>query len=318
MNDSELDELHAEYLAEFIGKSIYRRITKIVKSLLSKRDPYIYARGSSSAEGSSDAIQDFVLEVLISEGQIDYVFTVAKSIGDFDRLVRFQARRYLARTRVRTVVDNLIDRALDFLRTSNDFDVSTIGDREYFSYRAEASLESPLGPRVGLNRAVALAGAVPKLASGGDQRAPAVYSAERLETVLRILFANSPGPVGISELEDFFSKLLTAWKPSFLGLDGGVEIADHSLLPEEETLVMNLAPSLAADMTPEERAIYAFKYANLPDRELAAHLGISRQSLSPRKQRLFDRLATELADVSPGVQVAVLERLAAVISDGRS
>jgi hypothetical protein len=258
------------------------------------------------------------MDVLIGEGQLAYIFDTALTIDDFDRILQFQARRYLARTRVRTVVDNLIDRARGFLRAADDVDALTVGEREVFvSARSGRTRAGPVWERR-LNRAIALAAAVPKVSGEGDQRAPIVYSAEGLEQVLRILIETYSEPIGRTELDEFFSKLLTAWKPSFLGLDSGPEPEDRALLPEEEVIPMNLAASLAETMTSEECDIFAFKHGNLPDRELAAHLNISRQSLSPRKQQLFGRLVNELSGLSEPVQVAVLERLAALVAQKRS
>jgi hypothetical protein len=324
------DELHA-LLAEYhnpkvvIGELIYRRIQTVVKSLLSRRNPTIYARGLAGLDAVAEVSQDFAIDVLIEEGQLAYIFDVAVTIDDFDRLLYFQAGRYLARSRVRTVVDNLIDRAVRFLRNGDDIETLTIGKREVFvPKKPDAVQTAPDAERL-LNRAVALAAAVPKLSSDSDQRAPAVYSAEALEQVLRIFIETYSEPIGRTELDAFFSKLLTAWKPSFLGLDSALEPEDRALLPEEEVMareeeveIMNLAASLAESMTREERDIFAFKHGNLPDRELAAHLNISRQSLSPRKHQLFGRLANELRGLSDHVQVAVLEHLAAVVAEKRS
>ncbi len=136
--------------------------------------------------------------------------------------------------------------------------------------------------------------------------------------MLRILLETYGEPIGVTELDAFFSKLLTAWKPSFLGLDSGLEPTDHALLAEDVTLATDLAISLAESFTPQEREIFAFKYANLPDHELAAHLNLSRQSLSPRKLALFRRLADELGELADEVQAAVIERIAAVVARKRS
>jgi hypothetical protein len=134
MTADELDALRAEYSDPkiVIGELIYRRTQNVVRSLLSRRDPAVYARGLAGSDAAADVLQDFVIDVLIGEGQLDYVFTVALTIDDFDRLLRFQARRYLARTRVRTVVDNLIDRSLAVLRDADDIETFTIGNREVF------------------------------------------------------------------------------------------------------------------------------------------------------------------------------------------
>jgi hypothetical protein len=327
MTADDLQPLLAEYHNPkvVIGELIYRRIQTVVKSLLSQRDRAIYARGLAGSDAAADVAHDFAVHVLIEEGQLAYIFDVAVTIDEFDRLLYFHARRYLARSRVRTVVDNLIDRAIGFLRNADDIETLTVGKREVFAPKQTDTVQTASDSERLLNRAVALAAAVPKVSNDSDERAPVVYTAKALEQVLLILIETYSEPLGRTELDAFFSKLLTAWKPSFLGLDSAPEPEDRALLPEdevvareEEEMAMNLAASLAEAMTSEERDIFAFKHGNLPDRELAAHLTISRQSLSPRKHKLFERLADELSELSEHVKVAVLERLAAVVAQKRS
>ena len=323
MSDLELEAFQSEFANKVVDKLIYGRTTKIIKSLLSRRDPTIYAGTASAADGLSDVVQNFVIEVLIDEGQLDYIFTVATSADDFDRLLRFQGRRYLARTRVRTVVDNLIDRAVRLLRSEDDVQVTREGRGEFFVRRDTDGTPQTLDSGNCLNRAVALAAAVPKILGDGEDRAPIVYSSEGLGKVVGILLRTCAKPICIADLDDFFSKLLTAWKPSFLGLDSeAANLADKALRPEdevlareEEMLATNVATSLADEMNSEEQEIFAFKHANLADRVLAAHLGISRQSLHPRKQRLFGRIADQIGDLSPSTQIAVLEQLSSIIVD---
>jgi hypothetical protein len=297
----------------FIGERIYKRVCALVNRLLSRRNPETYMRNFHGPEARADVIQDFFTEVLIGEGQLAFVFGAVDDIDGFDRLIQFQARRYLAKTRVRTVVDNLLDRSVGLLRAAIDVEVSTVGDRELFSLGTTPRQLVTESDAL-LKRAIALARSVPKLAVRGDERAPAVYSGEALEQVVRILLVTYEEPVGRAELDTFFSRLLTGWKPSFLGLSAELDLPDEAVTPEDEVLATNLAETLAQTMTPEEQDIFLFKYANLPDRELATHLNISRQTLSPRKQELFNRLKDDLTEVSPAIQIAVLERLASVLT----
>lgn len=265
------------------------------------------------SDARADVIQGFFTEVLIGEGQLAFVFGSVDDIDGFDRLIQFQARRYLARTRVRTVVDNLLERAVSILRAAGDVEVCRLGDREFFSLRTAAG--RPVGDRDSwLKQAVALARLVPKLAAHGDERAPAVFSRDALEQVIRILLTVYDEPAGLSDLDAFFSRLLTGWRPSFLGLGSEVDPPDEALTPEDEVLATDLAEQYAKALTPEERKILVFKYANLPDRQLAAHLNISRQTLSPRKQELFTRLKDDLSEVPHEARVLVLERLASILT----
>src|SRR5688500_17677047 len=108
-----LEELYAEYSEaspsgdrRLIGSFIYGRVRALVERYLRRRDPRSYAQCAHDYRDSLDDVcHDFALEVLIGERQIDYIMSVAATIDDFDRLVQFQLRRFLARTRNRTVVD---------------------------------------------------------------------------------------------------------------------------------------------------------------------------------------------------------------------
>jgi hypothetical protein len=313
MTGDELARLRAEHEDKFVGDLIYKRVSVLVNRLLSRRNPETYMGNFHGSDARADVVQGFFTDVLIEESQLVYVFGAVDDIDGFDRLIQFQARRYLAKTRVRTVVDNLLERSVNFLRSAKNVEVSKFGDREFFSL-ATTSGQLALDKEACLSRAVAIARPIPKLASRGDERAPAVYSGEALEQVLSILLETCGEPVGLAELDGFFSSLLTGWKPSFLGLSAELDPPDAAVLPGDDVLARNLAGSLARTMTPEEREIFLFKYANLPDRELAAHLKVSRQTLSPRKQELFSRLKDDLTGVSTDVQIVVLEHLASVLA----
>jgi hypothetical protein len=316
--DSELDRLRAEHAAEVVGPVIYARVELVIGRLVANRDPVVYTGGLTDAGARADLVQAFFQDVLLGEDQLVYVFGVAGTIGDFERLIQWQARRYVAKQRRHTVVDNLLKRSVDLLRAAEDVEAIREGDRELFRLRNPAQPGIP-GEEDRLRRAIALAAAVPKIAGRGDERAPKIYSTETLGKVLRILLETYVDPVGRSELDIFFSTILTSWKPTILGLDEEQdERADEALTPEEEMLATTMATTLAESMTPEEKTIFQLKYSNVADREVADHLNMSRQSLAPRKQRLFERISEDIGSLSSYVQVAILKRLAATIIDAEA
>src|SRR5262249_39412435 len=101
------DQLTAEFHSELVGGLIYERVRELVDRLLRHRDPTIYARGAHDyRDGLEDVLNDFVIDVLIGERQIDYVMITVDDLDGFDKLIQRQLRRYLARTRTRTVIDN--------------------------------------------------------------------------------------------------------------------------------------------------------------------------------------------------------------------
>jgi hypothetical protein len=314
------DELAQEYRESLIGDAIYGRVRHSVEGLLRRRDPRIYAFGSHDyGDAAEDVLNQFVLDVLIGERQIAYVMTVASTLEDFDRLIGRQLRRYLARKRQRTVVDNLLDRVFE-MAADPPFELrGTQGvPRIALPGRQDGSDSDPRDADV--RRAVALASAVPKDRSDASERAPRVYDAERLAAVVGVYLSEVRTAASRSDLNDFFRLLLTPWLPRFLGEVEVESVTDPDLSPEEAALVADEATRMIEAMGVEERLIFLYKHANLPDRELAERLGLSRQSTAPRKAELLRKLAEQLSDVSQRLQAPVLSAVAArlVLEEGWS
>lgn len=313
-----LQDLQEEYERDLVGSLIYERTRNLIDRFLRHRDPRIYAGGAYDYRDSiEDVLNDFVLEVLIGERQIDYVMSVAEDLADYDRLVQRHIRRYLARTRNRTVVDNLIDRSIPILRSDPFSVVSEAGGSEGFGMADRDYSVTGVATDDELRRAAALSQAIPKVRSEATERAPKVYTAEHLAAVLRILVETVSGPIDRSELQKFFDLILTAWTPSFLDTDEGA-ISDVDEGPEEATLVNDTAQRILEEMSAEEMIIFQYKHANLPDRELAAHLGLSRQSTAPRKAALFARIEAEIADLEPRTRARVLYHVSLKIAENAS
>src|SRR4051794_16994893 len=107
-----LEDFRAEYITRTMGPLITERVRGLVDAMLRHRDPAIYARGAHDyRDGVDDVLHDFTIDVLLHEGQLAYIFDNAADVDGFDRLINYQLRRYLARTRQRTIVDNLLDRS---------------------------------------------------------------------------------------------------------------------------------------------------------------------------------------------------------------
>jgi hypothetical protein len=303
------DDFQREYARDLVGELIYARVRLLADRLLRRRDPLVYARGAHNhRDALGDVVNDFVVDVLIGERQVDYVMATARHLDDFDRLVRRQLRRYLARTRMRTVVDNLIDRSVSAMR-SPPFAAAGSGELERFALADEPGDPDTSVMEAQLRRAAALAQAVPKIPSEATERAPKIYDGEGLRRVLTVLCRAVTSPLSRQDLQTFFEDLLTAWAPSFLEPGEEQDSPAVDLTPSEQSVVNETAHELVATMTDEDRLIFQYKFANLPDREVAEALGLSRQSTAPRKQALFARLIEELADYERQLQTAVLARI---------
>src|SRR5260370_6664343 len=106
-----LVELREEYRSVRIGEKILEEVRQTVHQVCRRYDPQIYGGAASWDDAEGDLVQSVVLDLLIGEGQLDYLMATAVEIGDFQNLLKYQVRRYIARKRRRTVIDNVIDRA---------------------------------------------------------------------------------------------------------------------------------------------------------------------------------------------------------------
>lgn len=297
-----LEELRHEYETDLVGPGIYTRVTDLVERMLRTRDPAIYAGGVHDfRDALPDVTHDFVIDVLIKERQIDYVMSIAGDLGSFDRLVNRQLRRYLARTRVRTVIDNLMDRSMEILRETPFI---THGQGEGERFTLGSLTEGPPGQKE-MWRAIVLAQGVRKTPASAHKRAPRIFDTDSLTAVLSIFLAEATCLVSRRDLHDFFEYLLTPWLPTFLEEDAG-ERPGPMLAPDEEAVVKEVAEQLVEGMSTEDRLIFQFKFANVADKELASVLGMSRQSTAPRKKALYERISDKVSGLDPHLQHAVL------------
>jgi len=99
-----------------MGPLITERVQGLLDAMLRSRDPRIYARGAQDyRDGLDDVLHEFTIDVLLHEGQLGYALDTAADEHGFDRIINRQLRRYLARTRERSIVDNLLERSLRLL-----------------------------------------------------------------------------------------------------------------------------------------------------------------------------------------------------------
>ena len=310
-----LGDLRAEYLARTVGDQILSRVRTLLDQQLRRRDPIIYARGAYDyRDGLEDVLHDFVIDVLL-KGQLAYFFDTAQSLDEFDRLTNYQLRRYLAQTRERTIVDNLLDRSIAVLESDELIIVAGSGKGRTFALAGIDLLESPGGEQT-LRRAAAVAKeAVPRTFSNPDDRQPKVYSDASLRTLLRIYLGESQCRVGSAELQNLFEILLTPWLATVLGLDEAENPRLGELEADERVAVEETAVRIAERWEDEDAIVFRYKLSNTPDGELARRLGVSRPQGARKKRELFDQLQNDLIDLHPGLRVAVLQRLAA-ITDG--
>ena len=311
-----LENLRAENLACTIGDAIHDRIARLVEQQLRRRDPTIYARGSHDyRDALDDVVQDFILEILLNRGQLAYFLDTATTIDDFDALANRQIRRYLAQTRERTIVDNLIGRATAVLKDDELVTVSGAAGSPSFLLESVGATRSA-DREVALQLAAAVAKeSVPRVFSNPDDRLPKVYTDESLVTLLRVFLREAACEVHKTDLQRLFEVLLTPWLATVLGLDEAENPLLEALTPGEQVMVEETAVRITANWSEEDVLVFRYKLSNTRDDLLARRIGVSRPTAASRKQNLFDRLRDELEDVEPELRQPVIHHLAA-LTDG--
>lgn len=308
------DDIQAEYAAVKIGPLILVEARRAMESVTRRYDPNVYGRTANWADAIDDVVQQLVVDLLIGDGQLEYMMSVSRGLEDFRALMALQARRLLARTRTRTVVDNLIDRARVLLR-SDEFERHPEGkDRDTYA-RAGAEPRGPTEDELwGAARKAAL---VPRVGVGRSDRAPLVYADEDLKALLMGVASDLGCRFSLRDVDDILSLVLTDFLPSFLGSDEGVsEIRSPTLTAEEDVLVTQAVESVLKCLDCDQRTLLRDKLAGIADAEMAPARGISRPTLAARKHTVFAVLEVELRDLERALQVTMMDRLGLALVQG--
>jgi hypothetical protein len=314
-----IEELRAEYAGDVIGGLILQEVERVVHSLASRYPPEIYARAASWDDAEADVVQGFVLEVLIGEHQLDYVMATALTLEDFRKLLAFQARRYLVRSRQRTIIDNLLDRAKPMLRQTPFIQVQGRGEPTYLLGGGDQSLPEPTDEqRKGAARAAAM---IPRVPVPRGDKAPVVYSAEGLRGVLVAVGSALGGPFTLSDIGQILAFVLTDWVATFLEdieerSDETRGWATTGLGPEDEAMVVRTMQVIVDGWSSEERLIIQRKLEGVSDEAIATELEISRPTVISRKKQAMDGLRRALDDLPPAAQGAVIDRISVQLATG--
>lgn len=300
------EDLRAEYTTERIGRLIYAEVERVVRTLTRRYDPRQYGFTEDWADSREDVVQGIVAEMLLGEGQLDYIFAQATSIEDFRRLLFYQSKRYLARRRLKTVIANLVKRAKAIL---SDAPFEPIG-REGVQFQLQALVKERRSPTEAELRLVArIVAPIPRVIFKVHERAPIVYTQENLAALLKLVAGELPCTFSLRDLDEIFGLLLTDWVPGFLEGDDEEQAAPGDLSPEEEAEVREAYEAVMAEIEEAEQPIFRAAIARRPDRELAAELGVSRPTVIARRQRLLERLQPILVGLDDHLQSEVIGRV---------
>ena len=314
-------ELVREYEREVIGPAVLGEVRGVCSVRARRYPPLVYARsGVWDEESMEDLVQDVVVDRLLGERQIDYLFDVARTVDVWRALLDRQVRVVLARRRVRTVVDNLLDRARRVLVGWESVDRSTVSGKAVYTYSGSGAVYEPLDD-LGVRRVGELVRVVPRRVPGRGDRAPVVYGRRELEALLGCVLDAVPGGVSVRDLARVFEFVLTDWVPAVLEHDEGTAAAAPAVVmdPSEVVVIRTTAAELVAGMSGEEMTIVSGRLAGLPDADVAREVGISRPTLIKRRRVLLDRLrkaAEGLGEV--GREALVDEMSLLVMEEGTS
>ncbi len=312
-----LDDLDREYRTVGIGPVILGEVREVVRGVVRGYDPVVYGQVASWELGLEDLVQEFGLDVLVAQGQLDYAMAVAGDRLHFRRLMARQVRYLLARRRRRTIVDNLLDRAKKRVQGTP---FRLLAGRSEWSYTLEHKDVVP--GRVSQDEARSLAygmSDLPVVRSRPRRRAPTVYSENTLAEILETVAASVAHAVRVSDLDRIFGMMLASWVPSFLKDSGrALARAEAGGLNSEELAIVNqLAQRILGAFPVGHREVLKLKLEGSSDREVAQELALSRPTASKRKREAMRVLERGLDGLQDDLKLAVMNALGTRLTRSR-
>ena len=284
-------DLRSEYEREVIGFAILAEVRRACSSRARRYPPAVYARSATwNDDAVDDLVQDVITHRLLGERQLDYLFDVGRTIDTWRALLDRQVRITLARRRVRTVVDNLLDRAKRLLDRDDSVQTSTVAKRAVYSLRGTGASYLPLTDET-IRRVVEDVRVVPRQPPGREDRAPTVYSKRNFNALLRTVLRHTPGGIAVRDLGRILELVLTDWVPAVLEQDEG-SIGAVVENPGEVESAREEARQMVSGWSDDEAAMVSGLLAGLPYVEIARRVSVSRPTVIKRQRVLLDRLRT--------------------------
>ena len=290
-----LHELKAEYQSVRIGPRIWALVLEMTGAIAWRYPPRVYNHGEPwSDESVQDLAQQVVLDRLLGEAQLEYLFDQATSLESWRRLLSLQVRRTLAHRRRKTVVDRLLARVRRLARTP-PLDTLTVGRMVWVSGADFAGSLVDLSDSKIAHLANSVRDVPQLVASRRSSRSSMIYTTPDLRLLLeRVL--DEVGAVSERDLARVFEILLTSWLPTFLQ-DPESDYPSAEPTPEaaaEDAQMRSAVETFARGLSEPERWILLAKSQGIADRDIAARLERSRPWVAQRKHGVLERLATDL------------------------
>ncbi|MCY3850995.1 MAG: hypothetical protein OXF75_09375 [Acidimicrobiaceae bacterium] len=314
-----LASLREEYDSVVIGPKIWGLVLELSGITSRRYPPGVYNYGEPWSEASTENLaQDVVLERLLGEEQLQFLFDQAFDLDSWRRLLTLQIKRTLSRRRQKTVIDRLLSRVRKLGREP-PFRLETLGSKVWIL--RDGSKDEPV--ELNASSISRLAGSVrhiPQMvADEHASRESMVYRTKDLKTLLELLLGEV-GAINESDIARVLELLLTSWLPTFLEDDerlleqhsereGPVESLERS---ETRSMIQTFATSLGE----AEQQILLSKSQGVPDAEIAQSLGRSRPWVAQQKQVVLDRVGSEImSTLDSALHLQAMEDLLVVISD---
>jgi hypothetical protein len=281
-----------EYETDVIGPRLWKLLRELAENVARRYPPLVYNNGQSwNTDSYEDLSQDVVVDLLIGEGQLEFIFEVSGSVEDIRRLLVRQIKRALSRRRVFTVVDRLISRIRKFA-VVEPFSMKRVGREDWITFDSSDEVFRNLSDD---ERAMAIRDcfSVTRLvANSRSERASMVYSTLNLkELVSRIVSVG--GGVGIRDLSRILESLLTPWLASILGDTEELDVpAATDPSGEMENAEMRVkVKSFALGLTSSDLSIILSKAQGIADQDVASQIGRSRPWVAERKKTVLNKVS---------------------------
>ncbi len=314
-----LRQLRAEYQSVGIGPGIWGLVLEITGMIARRYPPNVYNYGESwSDDNLQDLAQQVVLDRLLSEGQLDYLFDQATSVESWRRLLTLQVRRTLGHRRRKTVVDRLLTRVRS-LAEAPPFRIETVGRAVWISLRDLDPAWADL-PDAKISQLAGSLRDIPQLAASlRSSRSSMIYTTPDLQMLLeRVL--DEVGTVSERDLGRLFEILLTSWLPTFLQ-QPEEDYPSEEPIPEavlEDAEMRSAIENFVNGLSDAERWILVCKSQNIADAEVSSRLGRSRPWVAQRKHSVIERLGLLMVQFDADHHVPAMASLLSLISDGDS
>jgi len=304
--------LTAEFDSERLGALWLAEVRRVVAAVVRGYPPGIYAAtGAWDDAAHDDVTQDVVINRLLGEAQIEYI--ALNSVGGLAharRLLARQVKRELARRRQRTVIDNLFDRALEYLKSEKSGAKQVSENPRVWVMGGKIPAQDQRDQSESKARLLSRLRRLPRLASRGEERAPVVWSSSTLETAVDDVLG-SMASVSERELDEILRVALTSFTLGVLSQDDGEERPPNDPLgPEDVLVVESLVRQLTDVLEIQERHVMALKSVGLADADIATAVGVSRPTVAKIRKGAGSKSADVVRGASEPVLREVLKRFA--------